>query len=304
MQLVLMNAPLSSILQFLEFLRYEKRYSQHTSISYENDLQQFQTYLAQTYAQSDPLQAQAIHIRSWMANLKSEGQTSRSIVRKLSTLRSFFKYHLKQGHIVATPTAEINAPRIRKRLPEFVKQEESRQLLDTLARSTENWRSLNARLIITLLYTTGMRTSELLALKTRQVDRSRQQIKVLGKGNKERVIPIHPELASLVHDYLAARKEAGIDEADNLLVTEKGRPLYAKYVYLIVREYLSQSSTIDKKSPHILRHSFATHLLNEGADLNAVKELLGHASLAATQVYTHNSIEKLKDAHRKAHPRG
>ncbi|MFN4315879.1 MAG: tyrosine-type recombinase/integrase [Chitinophagaceae bacterium] len=299
-----MNAPLSSILQFLEFLRYEKRYSQHTSISYENDLQQFQTYLAQTYAQSDPLQAQAIHIRSWMANLKSEGQTSRSIVRKLSTLRSFFKYHLKQGHIVATPTAEINAPRIRKRLPEFVKQEESRQLLDTLARSTENWRSLNARLIITLLYTTGMRTSELLALKTRQVDRSRQQIKVLGKGNKERVIPIHPELASLVHDYLAARKEAGIDEADNLLVTEKGRPLYAKYVYLIVREYLSQSSTIDKKSPHILRHSFATHLLNEGADLNAVKELLGHASLAATQVYTHNSIEKLKDAHRKAHPRG
>lgn len=304
MQLVLMNAPLSSILQFLEFLRYEKRYSQHTSISYENDLQQFQTYLAQTYAQSDPLQAQAIHIRSWMANLKSEGQTTRSIVRKLSTLRSFFKYHLKQGHIVATPTAEINAPRIRKRLPEFVKQEESRQLLDTLARSSENWRSLNARLIITLLYTTGMRTSELLALKTRQVDRSRQQIKVLGKGNKERVIPIHPELASLVHDYLAARKEAGIDEADNLLVTEKGRPLYAKYVYLIVREYLSQSSTIDKKSPHILRHSFATHLLNEGADLNAVKELLGHASLAATQVYTHNSIEKLKDAHRKAHPRG
>lgn len=299
-----MNAPHSSILQFLEFLRYEKRYSQHTSVSYENDLQQFQAYLSLTYAQNDPLQAQAIHIRSWMANLKSEGQTSRSIVRKLSTLRSFFKYHLKQGHIVATPTAEINAPRIRKRLPEFVKQEESRQLLDTLARSSENWRSLNARLIITLLYTTGMRTSELLGLKTRQVDMSRQQIKVLGKGNKERVIPIHPELASLMGDYLAARKEAGINEADNLLVTEKGRPLYAKYVYLIVREYLSQSSTIDKKSPHILRHSFATHLLNEGADLNAVKELLGHASLAATQVYTHNSIEKLKDAHRKAHPRG
>lgn len=292
------------IQEFLNYLRFEKRYSQHTVISYETDLQQFSDFLDRVYGLSGPAGAQSMHIRSWMAEMKGEEQSSRTIVRKLSSLRSFYKFLLKKGHITTVPTAEISAPKIRKRLPVFVKEPEMKELLETLSTNTEDWNSWNARMLVTLFYATGMRLSELIQLKEKQVDLSRMILKVLGKGNKERVIPIHPEIKDLLQTYTAEKRKRFAALPDTVLVTESGKKLYPKYAYLQVRKYLGEASTLEKKSPHVLRHSFATHLLNHGADLNAVKELLGHASLAATQVYTHNTIEKLKEAHKKAHPRG
>ncbi|HRE37454.1 MAG TPA: tyrosine-type recombinase/integrase [Chitinophagaceae bacterium] len=199
--------------------------------------------------------------------------------------------------------AKVISPRIGKRLPVFVKEEETQLLLNSLNSSTENWRSLNARMIITILYATGLRLSELINLKEKQVDFARLQIKVLGKGNKERIIPLSDKLINGIREYQQLKRIEFETYEDVLLVSEKGKKLYPKYAYLIVNQYLGKSSTLDKKSPHVLRHSFATHLMNNGADLNAVKELLGHSSLAATQVYTHNTIEKLKDIHKKAHPK-
>ena len=236
--------------------------------------------------------------------MKGEENSSRSIVRKLSSLRSFYKYMLRIGKLSELPTAEINAPKIKKRLPVFVKEPEMGELLQSLESSAESWKTWNARMLITLFYATGMRLSELIQLKERNVDISRMQIKVLGKGNKERSLPISQDIKAILENYRAEKMRLYGNSSETLLVTDKGKALYPKYAYNLVREILSQASTLDKKSPHVLRHSFATHLLNHGADLNAVKELLGHASLAATQVYTHNSIEKLKEAHRKAHPRG
>jgi len=295
---------LSSVSAFLNFLRFEKRYSQHTVLSYETDLSQFSLFARDVYALDDIEPAQPVHIRSWMAQLKGEGQSSRTIVRKLSSLRSFYKYLLKTGRISTVPTAGLTAPKISKRLPVFVKENEMSELIQALEASTEDWKGWNARMLITLFYSTGMRLSELIQLKEKQVDLSRMLIKVLGKGNKERVIPIHPATRQLLLTYTAEKRKRWTMLPETLLVTETGKKLYPKYAYLLVKKYLGQASTLEKKSPHVLRHSFATHLLNHGADLNAVKELLGHASLAATQVYTHNTIEKLKEAHKKAHPKG
>lgn len=295
---------MDAIADFLSYIRFEKRYSQHTVVSYETDLQQFAEFLDQVYGMKQLEKAQSTQIRSWMAGLKGEGQGSRTIVRKLSSLRSFYKYLLRTGRIKTVPTTEITAPKVRKRLPVFVKEDEMGVLVDTLAHASEDWKGWNARILVTLFYATGMRLSEMINLKDRQVDFSRMQIKVLGKGNKERIIPIHPDIKKMLSEYQAGKGKLFESLPDTLLVTEKGKKLYPKYAYLLVKKHLGEASTLDKKSPHVLRHSFATHLLNHGADLNAVKELLGHASLAATQVYTHNTIEKLKEAHKKAHPRG
>lgn len=205
--------------------------------------------------------------------------------------------------IETSPMTKVISPKIGTRLPVFVKEEDTQKLLNTLSRSTENWRTLNAKMIITILYSTGMRLSELINLKEKQVDFARSQIKVLGKGNKERIIPISAELGNSIREYQQLKRKEFEKAEEVLLVSEKGKKLYPKYAYLIVNQHLGEVSTLDKKSPHVLRHSFATHLMNNGADLNAVKELLGHSSLAATQVYTHNTIEKLKDIHKKAHPK-
>ena len=184
-----------------------------------------------------------------------------------------------------------------------MKEEEARVLLESLGRSAENWKSLNAKILITIFYATGMRLSELLGLREDQLDFSKKQVKVLGKGNKERIIPLSENIVSLIREYIR-QKEEKFENADKvLLVTDKGKKLYPRYAWVLVNQYLGLASTLDKKSPHVLRHSFATHLMNNGAGLNAVKELLGHSSLAATQVYTHNTIEKLKEVHKKAHPR-
>ena len=201
------------------------------------------------------------------------------------------------------PTVNIIAPKISKRLPVFVKEADTKQLLETLNASTEDWKTLNAKMLISLFYATGMRLSELINLKEKQLDPGRSQLRVLGKGNKERIIPVSKELFAEIRKYQDLKRKTFETKEDVLLVTEKGRRMYPKYAWLLVNKYLGQASTLDKKSPHVLRHTFATHLMNNGADLNAVKELLGHASLAATQVYTHNTIEKLKDVHKKAHPK-
>jgi integrase/recombinase XerC len=293
----------AEIQAFLDYLKFEKRYSPHTIISYHTDISAFFTYLNGIYGTQELTAITHSFIRSWLANLKEKKLTSKSINRKISTLRSFFKYHLKRGAITVLPTVNLVAPKISRRLPVFVKESDTKQLLDTLEKSTEGWKSLNARMLISLFYATGMRVSELINLKERQLDTGRLQLRVLGKGNKERIIPVSKEIMQEIREYQQLKRKTFETRVEFLFVTDKGKKLYAKYAWLLVNKYLGQVSTLDKKSPHVLRHTFATHLMNNGAELNAVKELLGHASLAATQVYTHNTIEKLKDVHKKAHPK-
>ena len=288
---------------FINYLKFEKRYSAHTIISYQTDLIDFFNYLDTQFDKPGIKKINHSFVRSWLARLKENEFTAKSINRKISSLRSFFKYLLKNGIIENTPMANVTSPKISKRLPVFVKEEDTRKLVETLNNSTEDWKMLNAKMLITLFYATGMRLSELINLKDKHFDNSRSQIKVLGKGNKERIIPVNKEVIDIIKDYQQQKDKYFDKKEDALLVTEKGKRMYPKYAYLLVNKYLGEVSTLDKKSPHVLRHTFATHLMNNGADLNAVKELLGHSSLAATQVYTHTTIEKLKDIHKKAHPR-
>jgi len=291
------------IQSFLGYLKFEKRYSIHTFTSYETDLTDFFDYLNVHFGEVLLTDINHNFIRSWLADLKNRGLTSRSINRKISSLKSFFKYHLRRGVIESTPMSYIISLKISKRLPVFVKEEETRKLVLTLNQFTENWKTLNAKMLITIFYSTGMRLSELITLNEKQIDFGKSQIKILGKGNKERIIPVSKEVMEIIRDYQQLKKKE-FEQPDNvLLVTEKGNKLYPKYAYLLVNQFLGKASTLDKKSPHVLRHTFATHLMNNGADLNAVKELLGHSSLASTQVYTHNTIEKLKDVYKKAHPK-
>lgn len=293
----------SSLQPFLDFLKFEKRYSIHTIVSYEHDISDFSDYLDLQFGGAAIKEVSHSFVRSWLASLKESGLTSKTINRKISSLKSFFKYHLKIGNIDATPMAKVVSPKIGKRLPVFVKEEDTARLIQALDQSAEDWKTLNAKMLITIFYATGMRLSELITLKEKQVDFSNSQIKVLGKGNKERIIPVSREVAVMIRKYTELKKKEFEMAEDMLLVTEKGKKMYPKYAYLLVNKLLGQASTLDKKSPHVLRHTFATHLMNNGADLNAVKELLGHSSLASTQVYTHNTIEKLKDIHKKAHPK-
>jgi integrase/recombinase XerC len=287
---------------FLDYIKFEKRFSQHTIISYQTDLIAFFDYLQLTYRAIDFQQLSHIYIRSWLATLKDGGMTAKSINRKISSLRSFFKYQMKIGLIQQTPMTKINAPKNEKRLPKFVAKKD----IDTLfnrVEFTDDWKGRTDRLVFQVFYNTGMRLSELINLKEGNINFANSTIKVLGKGNKERIIPMSNELANEIKSYIKEKKELSILLNDSLLASEKGKRLSPRSVYASVKHYLSLVTTIDKKSPHILRHSFATHLTNNGADLNAVKELLGHSSLAATQVYTHNTIEKLKNIYKQAHPK-
>ncbi|MES1222575.1 MAG: tyrosine-type recombinase/integrase [Bacteroidota bacterium] len=293
----------SFIQSFLDYLKYEKRYSVHTLTSYQTDLTDFFDFIKTQFGDTSLKDINHNFIRSWLAFSKNKGMTSKSLNRKISSLNSFFKYQLKTNAIEVTPMAKIISPKISKRLPVFIKENETKMLVESLKNSTEDWKSLNARMLITIYYSTGMRLNELITLKEKQIDFSRSQIKVLGKGNKERILPVNKELITMIREYQQLKKRKFERDNDLLLVTEKGKKLYAKYAYLLVSKILGEATTLDKKSPHILRHTFATHLMNNGADLNAVKELLGHSSLAATQVYTHNTIEKLKNVHKKAHPK-
>jgi integrase/recombinase XerC len=240
-------------------------------------------------------------VRTWLANMKEADMTGKSLNRKISSLKSFFKYHIQQGLLIKSPMDTVISPKISKRLPAFVAEEDMEQLLLNLSFS-EGWKGLTEQRVIQLFYATGMRLSELIGCKETQLDLPKRIVKVLGKGNKERIIPISESLAKDLANYIAEKPEVAQGNP-YLFVTEKGKALQPRAVYSFVKFYLSQVTTLQKKSPHVLRHSFATHLMNHGADLNAVKELLGHASLAATQVYTHNTIEKLKEVFAKAHPK-
>lgn len=299
-----MPMPSENLLSFIDYLKFEKRYSQHTIRAYEDDLVQFFDYLEIKLGISNATEIQSSFIRSWLASMKEEGISSRSIARKISTLKSFFRFLLRQGLIQKSPMTKVISPKLNKRLPMFVREEDISNLYDQPVFSP-GFKGITEKLAFTLLYTAGLRSAELINLKESQVNPANNTIRVLGKGNKERVLPLYAPVLEEIRLYIDEKKKMFEDpERTFLLVTEKGRKLYPKWMYLAVRRLLEQSgTTIEKKSPHILRHSFATHLTNNGADLNAVKELLGHASLAATQVYTHNTIEKLKDVYRKAHPK-
>ncbi|WP_346237098.1 tyrosine-type recombinase/integrase [Niabella insulamsoli] len=299
-----MYASLQQYIQaFVDYLKFEKRFSQHTVLAYEGDLNDFRIFLLRVFEEANLEQITYNQVRSWLADLKAHQLSSRSINRKISSLKSFFKFQLKMGHITANPMAKIVAPKASKRLPVFIKEENIALLQNALEASTEDWKSLNTRMIVSMFYATGLRLSELIQLKEKQVDAHRGQLKVLGKGNKERSVPLSAEMIAAIQEYIQHKRREFEAPADTLLVTEKGKSLYPKYAYLLVKDALSHIPTLDKKSPHVLRHTFATHLVNQGAELNAVKELLGHNSLAATQVYTHNTIEKLKEVYKKAHPR-
>ena len=287
---------------FLNHLKYERRYSLHTIRSYGDDLLQFYHFLLTEFDLEEPplKEITVAFIRSWLASLKEKDLSSKSINRKISALKSFCKYQIKAGNLGKSPVTTIVSPKNKKRLPQFVAEKDVYNLLNTVE-FPDDWRGKTDKLAIQIFYYTGIRLAELLNLKENQVNES--VIKVTGKGNKERIIPISEKLADHIRQYLVWK--ASIQNADRtyLLVNQNGRKLYPKYLYLVVRKYLSSVTTIKKKSPHILRHSFATHLTNNGADLHSVKELLGHSSLAATQIYTHNTIEKLKDVYKKAHPK-
>lgn len=298
-----MKAPNPVIQPFSDYLKFEKRYAQHTLVSYHTDLNSFFDFVELQYGATPLKDLTAAYIRSWLASLKNQGLTAKSINRKISSLRSFFKYHVRTGDLEQTPMTRITAPKNEKRLPQFVALKDMATLFNHVG-FEDNWKGRTERLLLLLFYHTGMRLSELVQLGEQNINTAGHSVKVLGKGGKERILPISDHLLQEIRHYLAEKKkEFGTGAGPNLLVSEKGKPLHPRNVYSSVKKYLSLVTTIDKRSPHVLRHTFATHLTNNGADLNAVKELLGHSSLAATQVYTHNTIEKLKNIHKLAHPK-
>lgn len=288
--------------QFLQYLQFEKRYSQHTVISYQTDLEQFCRYLIAAYEAPAATAIKPVMVRSWLAGMKGEEKISnKTLNRKISTLKSFFKYLMKQGVLLQTPMTTIISPKISKRLPVFVEENDFKNNFKNIEFSNDH-DGKTERIVLQLFYNTGMRLSELINLKENGLDESYSHVKVLGKGNKERIIPISRSLLGELKMYIAA-KPANTETTPYLFVSAKGKRLQARAVYTFVNKHLAHITTISQKSPHILRHTFATHLMNNGADLNAVKELLGHSSLAATQVYTHNTIEKLKEVYKLAHPK-
>lgn len=286
---------------FLKYLSFEKRYSQHTVDAYRKDLQQFYEFLFSEFDITNVEEARHPHIRSWIVSLMDKDLSPKSVNRKIATLKSLYKFLLAREYIETNPTSQIKPLKTEKDLPSFVKESEITNLLDRVEFSAD-FSGQRDRLLLELLYSTGIRLSELIGLKETDVNFYENTIRVLGKRNKERIIPIGNSLIYLISDYQKLRKEMGSKEGA-LLLTDSGDPMYPMFIYRKVKNYLNAVTTLSKKSPHVMRHTFATHLLNKGADLNAVKDLLGHTSLAATQVYTHNSIEKLKAAFDQAHPK-
>ena len=286
---------------FLKYLKFEKRYSPKTVLSYETDLRQFQDFLNKEFDKTPSHQANHSLVRSWIVSMVENKMDSVSVNRKIACLRSYYKFLIRQEVISKDPMAKIKILKTKKKLPHFVQEADTIQALDNVI-FDNTLEGLRDQLVLELLYGTGMRLSELIGLKDSSVNIHDRTLKVLGKRNKERVIPFAQNLVQLIKEFQQVRNREVERKNDNLLVTDVGLPLYPMLVNRIVKKYFAQSN-VEKKSPHVLRHTYATHLLNKGAEINAVKDLLGHSSLAATQVYTHNSMEKLKKAFDQAHPK-
>ncbi len=289
-----------AINQYIDFLKFQKRSSGYTVLSYENDLKQFFAFSLNFYETQEPAEISTSMIRSWVAGLMDEGMEPRSVARKVSALRSYYKFLLRQGLVTINPLKRVVVPKMKKRLPVFMDETRMDKLFIQMP-DEETYDNALKQAIMELFYATGMRLSELVELKLK--DYHTNTVKVLGKRNKERILPLTEAAVTAIEKYLAQRKSLEkVIDSTHLFLLESGKKVYQKFVYRLVNAYLGQVTTEKKKSPHVLRHTFATHILNNGAQLNAVKELLGHASLAATQVYTHNTISKLINIHQKAHP--
>jgi integrase/recombinase XerC len=288
---------------FINYLQYEKRFSPHTITAYKNDLGQFVQFSTEVIGEFNVNRVDSKFVREWVIYLMEGGCTPRSVNRKISTLKSFFKYLMKQGAAGNNPATGIPLPKIRKKLPNFVEEENLNHLLDD-GFFGQSFEELRNKLIITLLYGTGIRRAELVNLKIIDLNRTECLMKVLGKRQKERIIPYPRSLESEIDSYLIVRETIDKTNSGYLLLTETGEKVYDKLIYRVVKENLSKVTLLEKRSPHVLRHSYATHLMNRGADLNAVKELLGHSNLTATQVYTHTTFEKLQRIYKQTHPRG
>jgi integrase/recombinase XerC len=288
---------------FLQYLQIEKRYSLHTVRSYLNDLDQFYSFLTSLGLPEDPVPVTSHDIRAWIVSMLDNDYSSVSVHRKISCLRVFYRYLRKEGILKNDPLEKVVLPKRKKSLPVFVEEEALTNLLDNYSFG-DSFAGIRNRTIIEMLYLTGIRRSELIGLRDYDLDLREGSLKVTGKRNKQRIVPIVKPFLKRLEEYIKVRNE-NIAPVSNgwFFITDKGNKLYDKYVYNTVNGYLAMVTTIEKKSPHILRHTFATHMLNRGADLNSIKELLGHANLSATQIYTHNTFEKLKKVYKQAHPR-
>lgn len=284
---------------FVNFLQFEKRTSEHTILAYHTDLLQFESYLNQDEQEQIIASCSYQDIRSWLIHLIDGGTSPRSVNRKIATLSTFFKFLLKKGIVEVSPADKLQALKTQKNLPVFVKETELEVLLNQTEFPT-TYEGQRDQLVLELLYGTGIRLTELINLRYHDIDFGKKVIVVLGKRNKQRIIPLTGSLLKLLQHYF---DQFPIHANDFVIRTSKGKQAYAMLIYRTVNHYLSVGTSADKKSPHVLRHTFATHLLENGAELNAIKDLLGHASLAATQVYTHNSLSRLKDVFDKAHPK-
>jgi integrase/recombinase XerC len=289
---------------FINFLEYEKRYSTHTVTAYKNDLDQFVDYCTVVIGEFHVKEVSYDLVRGWLVHLMEQGVAPRSAHRKMTAVKSFYNYLMREGVVEKNPAQDQILPKIRKKLPSFVEEPGMSTLLDVGGVFSEDFEGLRDRLIVSLFYGTGMRLSELINLKDVDFDKKECLLRVLGKRQKERIIPYPREINKMLEEYVVARNNKFDFAVEWLFVTGKGKQVYEKLIYRVVKKNLGMVTTLEKKSPHVLRHTYATHLLNKGADLNAVKELLGHSNLAATQVYTHTTFEKLRDSYKQAHPRG
>lgn len=288
---------------FIDYLRYEKRFSPHTVAAYKNDLDQFVQFVTGLDEDFNLLAVSRNQLRSWVIELMENNRSPRTVGRKISTIKSFFKYLMKEQVLENNPAENLVLPKIRKKLPYFVDANSLHHLFDD-GYFPNDFTGSRDKLILSLLYGTGMRRAELMTLKDSDFNRNEHLVRVLGKRKKERIIPYPEEINNLLDAYIQERNKIVSRQTTQLLVTEKGEPIYEKLIYRVTTNALGKVTKLEKRSPHVLRHTYATHLLNNGADLNVVKELLGHANLSATQVYTHTTFERLHDIYKQAHPRG
>ena len=288
--------------KFINYLRVEKNYSSHTEISYLNDISQFETFIVREKGTFNIQEINKDDIRIWIAEMMESRISSRTVKRKLSAVKSLFKYLKKQNVVINNPTQYVISPKTPKKLPSFANDSQLTKILDESI-DIDDFETVRNHTILELLYVTGMRRAELLAIKVSDIDSFSKTIKVTGKRNKQRIIPLSDNILQKLNDYILIRNEKIENKSEKLFVKKDGREMYPALVYKIIHEQLDSISTLSKKSPHVLRHSFATEMLNNGAEINAVKELLGHSSLSSTEVYTHVTFEELKKVYNQAHPR-